>query len=156
MHAYMPWGQNMKNLLRAALVLGSLPPASGCFSVHGDTNSGRFALTWTVSTEAGQEIDCAVADADTVVVTTIRVGGGSMELFACDDMGGVTDQLTLGRYRVEAWLGKTNGTSIDPRSTEIVSLSNQNLYESGVDVPVDPIAFIVATSNGVSSSVEPR
>jgi hypothetical protein len=110
-----------------------------------------------ISTEAGQGIDCATADDDTVVVTTIVAGSEPRRVrFRCDDTGGVIDHLKLGNYRVEALLGRSTETDIEPRSTEIVSLSNQGLYESGVDVRVDLIAFTAATSSGVSSSVEPR
>ena len=132
---------------RLVFILAALTAASGCYAESGDTNAGRFTLTWTISTGTGEEIDCLAADADTVVVKTTVVGSASKtEFFPCGDMGGTTDPLTLGRYRVEVSLGKQLGGAIEPRGTEVVSLSNLMLLEGDVDVSIGNVEFIAAAS----------
>jgi|GEM_PF-5976733 len=143
--------QTTMEKISLVLVCAAVAAAAGCYTESGDTNAGRFTLTWTISTDAGEEIGCAAADADTVVVKSTVVGSASKtEFFACGDMGATTAPLTLGRYRVEVSLGKQAAGAIEPRGVEIVSLSNLMLLEGDVDVAIGNVEFVAAASGADS------
>ena len=103
----------MKKLVMTVALALCMSQAAGCI-ISSDEDEGFILVEWQL-TAGDVDITCADAEADTVEVDSLLIGGNLVleDLFDCVDGAGETGALPVGLYDVEVF-AVDRGVALEP------------------------------------------